>query len=137
MDNELDEIKRKKLEQLKKRYMNGGNNMDEEMPNTPIELTDGVFDENVKKYQMVVIDCWAPWCGPCRMIHPIVEELANEMQGKIVFGKLNVDENQSIAMKYQIMAIPSLLVFKNGELADRIVGAMPKEMLMAKLSPHL
>ncbi len=137
MDNELDEIKRKKLEQLKKRYMNGGNNMDEEMPNTPIELTDGGFDESVKKYQMVVIDCWAPWCGPCRMIHPIVEELAKEMQGKIVFGKLNVDENQGIAMRYQIMAIPSLLVFKNGELADRIVGAMPKEMLMAKLSPHL
>ena len=111
--------------------------MDEEMPNTPIELTDGVFDENVKKYQMVVIDCWAPWCGPCRMIHPIVEELAKEMQGKIVFGKLNVDENHGIATKYQIMAIPSLLVFKNGELADRIVGAMPKGMLMAKLSPHL
>ena len=137
MDNELDEIKKKKLEQLKKRYMNRGNNMDGEMPNTPINITDAVFDENVKKYQMVVIDCWAPWCGPCRMIHPIVEELAKEMQGKIVFGKLNVDENQATAAQFGIMSIPSLLVFKNGELVDRIIGAMPKEMLMAKLNPHL
>jgi thioredoxin 1 len=137
MDNELDEIKKKKLEQLKRRYMNGGNNMDEEMPNTPINITDAVFNESVKKYQMVVIDCWAPWCGPCRMIHPIVEELAKEMQGKIVFGKLNVDENRATAAQFGIMSIPSLLVFKNGELVDRIVGAMPKEMLMAKLNPHL
>jgi len=117
--------------------MNGGNNMGGEMPNTPINITDAVFDENVRKYQMVVIDCWAPWCGPCRMIHPIVEELAKEMQGKIVFGKLNVDENQATATKFGIMSIPSLLVFKNGELVDRIIGAMPKEMLMAKLNPHL
>lgn len=137
MDNELDEIKKKKLEQIKRRYMNGGNNMDEEMPNTPIKMTDADFDENAKKYQMVVIDCWAPWCGPCRMIHPIVEELAKEMQGKIVFGKLNVDENRATAAQFGIMSIPSLLVFKNGELVDRIVGAMPKEMLMAKLNPHL
>jgi len=137
MDNELDEIKKKKLEQIKRRYMNGGNNMNEEMPNTPINITDVIFNESVKKYQMIVIDCWAPWCGPCRMIHPIVEELAKEMQGKIVFGKLNVDENRATAAQFGIMSIPSLLVFKNGELVDRIVGAMPKEMLMAKLNPHL
>ena len=137
MDKELAELKRKKLEQLRSRYMNGGNNMDGEILNTPINITDAVFDENVKKYQMVVIDCWAPWCGPCRMIHPIVEELAKEMQGKIVFGKLNVDENRATAAKFGIMSIPSLLVFRNGELVDRIIGAMPKEMLMAKLNPHL
>lgn len=137
MDKELAELKRRKLEQLRSIYMNGGNNMGGEMPNTPINITDAVFDENVRKYQMVVIDCWAPWCGPCRMIHPIVEELAKEMQGKIVFGKLNVDENQATATKFGIMSIPSLLVFKNGELVDRIIGAMPKEMLMTKLNPHL
>ena len=136
MNKELKELKRKKLEQLKKKYMNGGNNMDEKMPNTPINITDADFNENVKKYQTVVIDCWAPWCGPCRMIHPIVEELAKEMQGQVVFGKLNVDENRASAAQFGIMSIPSLLVFKNGELVDKIVGAMPKEMLKQKLEPY-
>jgi len=84
-----------------------------------------------------VIDCWAPWCGPCRMIGPVIEELAREMKGKIVFGKLNVDENQQTSMKYKIMSIPTLLVFKNGALVDRFVGAMPKAMLIQKLKPHL
>ena len=86
--------------------------MEEKAPDAPIQLSDGNFDENVKKYQTVAIDCWAPWCGPCRMVEPVVADLAKEMQGKMVFGKLNVDENRGIAMKYQIMAIPSLLVFK-------------------------
>ena len=137
MDNELNEIKRRKLEQLKMRYMNGGKKMEENMPNTPIKMTDADFDENIKKYQMVVIDCWAPWCGPCRMIHPIVEELAKEMQGKIVFGKLNVDKNRATSAKYGIMSIPTLLVFKNGALVDNIIGAMPKEMLLGKISPYM
>ena len=137
MDNELDEIKRRKLEQLKKKYMNGDKNMEENMPNTPLQITDADFDANIKKYPLVVIDCWAPWCGPCRMVGPVVEELAQEMQGKIVFGKLNVDENRSTSAKYGIMSIPTLLVFKNGDLVDNIIGAMPKEMLLGKLSSHM
>lgn len=111
--------------------------MGEKIPDTPIQLSDGNFDENVKKYQNVAIDCWAPWCGPCRMVEPVITDLAKEMQGKMVFGKLNVDESRSIAKKYQIMAIPSLLVFKNGKLIDKIIGAMPKEMLKSKLNPYL
>jgi thioredoxin 1 len=91
----------------------------------------------MKKYPTIVIDCWAPWCGPCRMIGPVIEELAKEMKGKIVFGKLNVDENQQTSLKYKIMSIPTLLVFKNGNLVDRFVGAMPKDMLIQKLKPHL
>lgn len=134
--NDLEEIKKRKLEQLKERYMKGEKTMKKKWPDTPIHLLDVDMDETLKKYPTVVIDCWAPWCGPCRMIGPIVEELAKEMHGKIVFGKLNVDENPLTSMKYKIMSIPTLLVFKNGTLVDRLVGAMPKDMLMQKLKPH-
>ncbi len=136
MNDDLDEIKRRKMEQLKKQYLNRGNIMEENMPSTPINMTDADIDGNIGKYQTVVVDCWAPWCGPCRMVGPIVEDLAREMKGKIVFGKLNVDENQATSTKYGIMSIPTLLVFKNGELVDRIVGAMPKDSLKAKLTPY-
>jgi thioredoxin 1 len=136
MNDELETIKKKKIEELKNRYMNGGKTM-ENMPNTPIEMNDANINERINKYDTVVIDCWAPWCGPCRMIAPVVEELAAGLQGKVVFGKLNVDNNQATAMNYGIMSIPSLLVFKNGKLVDKIIGAMPKQMLMAKLAPHL
>jgi thioredoxin 1 len=136
MNDELEEIKKKKLEQLKNRYMIRGKSMIEKMPNRPIEIKDTDFDEYIKKYQTIVIDCWAPWCGPCKMVEPVIDDLAGEMQGKIVFGKLNIDENQMTASKYGIMSIPSLLVFKNGELVDKIVGAMPKDILKTKLSQY-
>ena len=135
--DELDELRKKKIGEYAERYMKRGNNMEKSnWPNTPIELSDADMDENIKKYGTVVVDCWAPWCGPCRMVHPVVEELAQEMQGEVVFGKLNVDENRQTSMKYQIMAIPTLLVFKNAELVDKIVGAMPKQQLKAKLDPY-
>jgi len=137
MNDDLDEIKKRKMEQLKKQYLNRGNNMEENSLNTPINITDADIDENIRKYQTVAVDCWAPWCGPCRMVGPVIEDLAKEMQGKIVFGKLNVDENRATSAKYGIMSIPTLLVFKNGELVDRIIGAMPKEMLKVKLNPYL
>ncbi len=135
MNNELEKIKKKKMEKYINKYMKGEKNM-ENMPDTPIKVTDADFDEVVKKYDMVVVDCWAPWCGPCRMIHPIIDELAKEKKGEIVFGKLNVDENQNTASKYNIMSIPSLLVFKSGELADVLVGAMPKEILKPKIENY-
>jgi len=132
----LEMIKKKKLDQLKKQYMNGGKTMEKKWPDTPIHLIDADIDESIQKYPTIVIDCWAPWCGPCRMIGPIIEELAKDMQGKIVFGKLNVDDNPQTSMKYGIMSIPTMLVFKNGQLVDRFVGAMPKEMLLQKLKPY-
>ncbi|HIH28343.1 MAG TPA: thioredoxin [Thermoplasmata archaeon] len=132
----LERIKKKKLEELKKKYLNGGKTMEKKWPDTPIQLMDADIDENIRKYPTIVIDCWAPWCGPCRMIGPIIEELAKEMQGKITFGKLNVDENPQTSMKYSIMSIPTMLVFKNSQLVDRIVGAMPKEMLLQKLKQY-
>ena len=102
---------------------------DGEYPEGALEVLDADFEEVIKRYPMVIIDCWAPWCGPCKMIGPIVDELAVEHKGKIVYGKLNTDANQQTAMKYGIMSIPTLMVFKNGELADQIVGAMPKPIL--------
>ena len=134
--NELDEIRKKKLEQLRTQYMKGVANMEKNWPETPIQITDADMETTVKKYETIVIDCWAPWCGPCRMVGPVIEKLAKEMQGKIVFGKLNVDENPTTSAKHQIMSIPTLLVFKNGNLVDRIVGAMPKEMLKRKLDSY-
>ena len=130
---DLETLRKKKLEELKNRYMNGGSKMEENMPNTPLQVTDADIENHIKKYPTIVIDCWAPWCGPCRMVSPVIDELAKDMQGKIVFGKLNVDENQQTSMKYSIMSIPTLLVFKNGKMVDRIVGALPKEMLKNKL----
>ena len=135
--DDLEVLKKKKLEQLKKQYMNRGKTMEKNWPDTPISILDDDINETLKKYPMIVIDCWAPWCGPCRMIGPIIEELAKEMKGKLVFGKLNVDENPQTSMKHKIMSIPTLLVFKNGALVDRVVGAMPKEMLLQKLKPYL
>ena len=136
MDEELEDLRNKKMEQLKEKYMNGGKNMEENLPNTPLIVTDADIDEHTKKYPTVVIDCWAPWCGPCQMVGPVIEELAKEMQGKVVFGKLNVDENPATSAKHQIMSIPTLLVFKNGDLVYRLVGAYPKEELKKKLEPY-
>ena len=136
MEDELELIKKKKLEEMKKRYMNGGNQMDI-MPNTPLTITDENFKENIGRYDTIVVDCWAPWCGPCRMIGPIIEELAKELQGKIVFGKLNVDENKNTSMQYGIMSIPSLLIFKEGKHVDTIIGALPKPQLQSKLQSFI
>ena len=131
MNDELDEIRKRKREELKQHMMR--ENMKEETPKTPLKITDADINEAIKKYDTIVIDCWAPWCGPCRMLTPIIEELAKEMQGKIVFGKLNVDENPRTSMKHKIMSIPTLLVFKKGNLVDRFVGAYPKEEIKKKL----
>jgi thioredoxin 1 len=131
--DELEEIRKRKLEQMKEQYLKGEKNMNEHLPNSPVEITDADIDNTVKKYETIVIDCWAPWCGPCRMVAPVIEELAKELHGKVVFGKLNVDENPSTSMKHQIMSIPTLLIFKNGNLVDRLIGAYPKDILKRKL----
>lgn len=136
--DDLEEIRNKKMEQLKKQYMNGGKkNMSEDMPDTPLHVDDSNIDSTVNKYPVMVVDCWAPWCGPCRMVGPVVEELARQMKGEVVFGKLNVDENRTTSAKYGIMSIPTLLMFKNGQLIDTFVGAMPEPILKAKIQEHL
>ncbi len=103
-----------------------------------LEITDSNFEEVVLKADKpVLIDFWAEWCGPCRMVGPVVEELAKEYEGKAVIGKLNVDHNPETAVKYGIRSIPALLYFKNGEIVDRQVGAVPKNILEGKLTAQL
>ena len=130
--DELEEIKRKKMEQMKKE-MNTSANPSVELPDKPIKVTDATIDSAVSQYPIFILDCWAEWCGPCRTIGPIIEQLASEMKGKVVFGKLNVDENMQTANKHRISAIPTLMIFKNGKLIDKIVGAYPKPALTAKI----
>ncbi|MGD9962942.1 MAG: thioredoxin [Thermoplasmata archaeon] len=100
-------------------------------------MTDSDFEETVKKYPMVVVDCWAPWCGPCRMLTPTIEAMAKDFKGKVVFAKLNTDESVETAGKFRIMSIPTLLYFKGGKLVDKSVGALPRPMLESQLKKHL
>lgn len=103
-----------------------------------LEITESNFDELViNSDKPVLVDFWAEWCGPCRMVGPIVEELAQEYDGKAVIGKVNVDEHGGISMKYGIRNIPTLLVFKNGEVVDKQVGVAPKNALAAKLDAQM
>lgn len=102
-------------------------------------FTDQNFNEEVlKSDKPVFVDFWAPWCGPCRMTSPIVDEIAKEMEGKnIKIGKMNVDENQSTPQQYNIMSIPSFMVFKNGEMVDQVVGGVQKERLQEMINKYL
>jgi thioredoxin 1 len=103
-----------------------------------LEITDSNFAEVVLKAdQHVLIDFWAEWCGPCRMVGPVVEELAKDYEGKAVVGKVNVDENPEISVRYGIRNIPALLFFKNGEIVDKQIGAVPKSVLNEKLEKQL
>jgi thioredoxin 1 len=104
----------------------------------PIVLTEDTFEEEVlNAEEAVLVDFWAPWCGPCKMIGPIVEELAGELAGKMKVSKLNVDENGPVATKFGVFSIPTLIVFKGGEPVERLVGFMPKPKLLEKLNTHM
>jgi len=134
-DKELERIKGAKLQEMMKKSRTS--EKEEMVLNKPIEVTDSTFNETIENHPLVVVDCWAPWCGPCHMVAPIIEELARDYAGKVLFGKLNVDENPATANQYQIMSIPTLLVFNHGKLVDSIIGALPRQMLEPKITRHL
>lgn len=103
-----------------------------------IEITDTNFDTEVLKSQTpVLVDFWASWCGPCKMIAPSIEEIASEYSGTLKVGKMDVDANPMVPTKFHIQSIPTLLIFKNGAVVEQIVGASPKKNLIAKITPHL
>jgi len=102
-----------------------------------IEITDSNFEEIIQSEQPILVDFWAEWCGPCKMIGPVVEEIAGEYDGKAVVGKVDVDANPGVASKFGIRSIPTLLFFKNGEIVDKQVGAVPKAVLSQKLEAQI
>ena len=103
----------------------------------PLEINDDNFQSVMETDQPVLVDFWAEWCGPCKMIGPIVEELASDYDGKAVIGKVDVDANPEVSAKFGIRSIPTLLVFKNGEIVDKQIGAVPKAVLSEKLDAQL
>lgn len=128
MQTEVEEIKQRKMAEMMQRAgasRAGGNGW----PDAPVAVTDSSFEEFVAKYPKVVVDCWAPWCGPCRMLSPTIDTIAKEMKGKVAFAKVNTDENSGVAGKFRIMSIPTLLFFKDGKLVDKSIGAAPKGMI--------
>jgi thioredoxin 1 len=139
--DELNEIRARKMRELMDKFGSGPEEKtaeaSEKAPDTPVEITDASFGEFVSNHQVAVVDCWAPWCAPCRMIAPMLKSLAKHYAGRVAFGKLNVDENPRTPGQYEIMGIPTLLIFKNGKLADKIVGVMPMEALRSRIDSHL
>ena len=103
-----------------------------------LHLTGANFKQEVLDYEgVVLVDFWAPWCGPCQMVTPMMEDIAKEMEGKIKVGKVNVDEEGSLGQEYEIMSIPAVFVFKNGEVVERLIGAMAKESYIEAVNSHL
>jgi thioredoxin 1 len=133
-EDELEAIKHKKLAELQKEAATKAmmSSITE-----PIGLTDSNFASEISKYPIMLVDFWAPWCGPCRMVSPIIEQLSREYSGKVAFGKVNVDENQRIATSFGIQSIPTLMIFRNGKAVDVMVGALPKAQIEMKLKQQI
>jgi thioredoxin 1 len=127
---EIEKIRERKAKELKERL---SKKSPKGAANKPIEVNDQTFDGAVKDHKIMVIDCWAEWCGPCRMISPTIEAMAKDYAGKVVFGKLNVDENAETATKYCITSIPTLLFFKDSKLVGQLIGAVPRQQIEQRL----
>ena len=137
-DEDLVKIMEKKMKKYREQIDNNlttNNNQNKDISG-PITLTDHNFDETTRKYSLFVVDFWAPWCGPCKLVSPMIDQLAIELRGKVVFGKLNVDENPTVANIFGIQSIPTLIIFKNGEAIDGLMGAVPKQQLISTISKY-
>lgn len=136
MSSEIEEIRQKKMAEMMQNALSGKSG-GSGWPEAAVPLNDSDFDEFIKKYPKVVIDCWAPWCGPCRMLSPTIESLAKDHKGKVAYGKLNTDDSFGTAGKYKIMSIPTLLIFKNGKLVDKMIGAAPRTIVEQNINKAL
>jgi thioredoxin 1 len=134
-DSEMQQIREKKLVDMMQRARTQLQSAKND--GRPIILSDASFSSEISKHPLMVIDFWAAWCGPCRLVAPIVEQLAKEYSGRVAFGKLNVDENPLTSQEFQVESIPTLLIFRDGEAVDGIIGAVPKHQLEAKIKSHL
>ena len=130
-DKEIERIKKAKILAMLERAQN------QKLTSKPILLTDSNFNSEIAKHKLIVVDFWAPWCGPCRMVGPLVEELAAEYAGKVAFGKLNVDENTMVPRRFGVRGIPTLIVFKDGQIVDTSVGACSKSHIESKFRPYM
>jgi thioredoxin 1 len=131
-ENELAKIRAQKIQKI----LNGSNEQ-AQIAKEPIILTDGNFAKEVSANKLLVVDFWAPWCGPCRMVGPIIEALSAEYTGKAAFGKMNVDENQVVPSSFGIMSIPTIIIFNHGKEVERLVSAYPKAHIEAMIKRYL
>ena len=142
-DDELNEIMAKKKQDLAKQTSSADSSYSDTGGTSkvaiskPVTLDDNNFTESVNKYPLIVVDFWAPWCGPCRMVGPVIEQLAGELAGKVVFGKLNVDESPVTSNTLGIQSIPTLAIFKDGKAVDGMVGAASKSQILSKISTYI
>ena len=132
-ENELEQIRLRKIQAMLDAAKKGQTPVGKQ----PIILTDSNFSAAVTANELLVVDFWAPWCGPCRMVGPLIEQLAAEYAGRVAFGKINVDENQTIPNQFGVQSIPTLIVFKNGEPVETLVGDCPKSQIESKFKPYM
>ena len=131
-ENDLDQIRLRKIQAMLDQTKNSG-----QANNQPMTVTDDTFHKAVQTHDLLVVDFWAPWCGPCRMVGPIIEALSAEYAGKAAFGKMNVDENQMVPSSFGIMSIPTIIIFNHGKEVERLVGAYPKAHIEAMIKRYL
>ncbi len=132
-DDEIEKIRMKQMEDIMKSIKGEKQSNQAGLGVVPIELSDRNFASELMKHDMMVVDFWAPWCGPCQMVHPIIEELAREYAGRVTFVRLKVDDNQSTSAMFRVRSIPTILIFRKGKVADGVIGAVPKKMLESKI----
>jgi len=131
-DNELEQIKQRKIQAMLNQA-----EQQKQLNTNPLTITDDNFEKTLKTNPLIVVDFWAPWCGPCRMVGPIIEQLSAEYAGKVAFGKMNVDENQLVPSRFSVMSIPTIIVFSHGKAVERIVGAYPKAQIEAVFKRYI
>ncbi len=144
-DDELNELLAKRMQEFSQRQASNNQETSPSYQNqrktttlaAPLILNDSNFAQAVEKYQLLVVDFWAPWCGPCRILSPTIEQLARELAGKVVFGKLNVDENPGVAGAFGIQSIPTIAIFKNGQAVDGFIGVASKSQVESKVLEYV